>query len=161
MSKYPVSSKAKRYCWQYLISGAHIPRGESCPIYPCIHTPCQDLDWLADREDSLAREDYHILVGVCFRNPKVFKELKPLLTAEKFSSISRGVERKRRLQKKRDKIQHDSEEHNKMRADERERYFAYWDSFTMEQLIEFKKDPEFRRRYDKYMSDKAFWIESE
>jgi len=56
MTVYPFSSLPEnRHCY-----GERAVPVEPCHDFPCIHTPCHDPDYLADKEDRLRDSAYHI-----------------------------------------------------------------------------------------------------
>ena len=55
-TEYPFSSLPQnRQCF-----GEYNKSIEPCPDFPCLHTPCHDPDYLADKEDYFRDPAYHI-----------------------------------------------------------------------------------------------------
>jgi hypothetical protein len=51
-TQYPFASQPQnRHCF-----GKHGEKVEPCPDFPCIHTPCDDPDYLADLEEARLKE---------------------------------------------------------------------------------------------------------
>jgi len=77
----------------------------------------------------------------------------------RFAKLESGYQRCLRLETKWDAINADFEAHEERMTAERLVYFAYWESFTAEQLAEFQKDEVFKKRYESYLETKVVWEE--
>ena len=81
------------------------------------------------------------------------------MTPARFAKLESGYQRCLRLDAKRQTISADFEAYEQRMIGERLAYFAYWESFTAEQLAEFRKDEVFNQRYEDYLDRKAVWEE--
>jgi hypothetical protein len=143
--------REERDCHLYKITGAHLADGESCAHFPCVHTPCHDLDWLADRQ--LRREDpfLHQLSWACFAHPDNLAECSERMEPEALKLLREGVDRCRRVNGKLDEIQRDYDQCDKNYRAEWETNNEYWESFTEAEIEEFCKDLEFELEYERYL----------
>jgi len=81
------------------------------------------------------------------------------MTSTRFAKLESGYRRCLRLEGKREAIHADFEAYEQRVIAKRLTYFAYWESFTAEQLAEFQKDEVFKKRYESYLETKVVWEE--
>jgi hypothetical protein len=81
------------------------------------------------------------------------------MTSTRFAKLESGYRRCLRLEGKREAIHADFEAYEQRVIAKRLTYFAYWESFTAEQLGEFRKDEGFNQRYERYLQRKVSWEE--
>ena len=73
-TEYPFSSLPQnRHCFGE--AGVALP---PCPNFPCLHTPCQDPDYLADQEDNFRDPAYHIRLWWEYHNEKELGRVIPV-----------------------------------------------------------------------------------
>jgi hypothetical protein len=146
--------REERDCYLYKLTGARLGDGESCAHFPCVHTPCHDLDWLADRQ--LRRQDpfLHQLSWACFAHPDNLAECSERMETEALRVLREVVERCRRVHGKLDKIQRDYDQCDKNYRDELEQYFEHWESFTDKEIQEFCKDIDFDMEYERFIDER-------
>ena len=148
---YPFSAESgKRLCSQFYLSGTEYPES-GCPVYPCIHTESRDIDWLEDQEDLHKSPNFHELIWHSYYHRDDFNAFKSELSPKAYSGAIEMMYRCERLVNKREVIEAERKVVRKLRNRERREYFAYWDSFTQQQLTKFRKDPVFRQAERRYI----------
>src|SRR5271170_2853208 len=143
MSHYPVSSLAEhRLCCWFFQSGTS-SSSSVCTFYPCLHTASRDIDYLDDREHRLNDPVFHAILWACFRSPNFDEKFEAVVLNDTHRKFKTLLERCRRLEDKKHKIEEDESNLKKLMDRESISYFQYWNSFTREQLERFKHDPMF------------------
>jgi hypothetical protein len=144
---YPLSASGYRKCSLFYLSGSETRPNRGCKVYPCIHTETHDLDWLADREDNLARPQLREFSWRCYYNPELLvSQEAAAFEAQERAQMPLIMARCGRLMNKQGIICADILFHHTMMWEERDKYFKYWESLTEAQLTEFRKDPHFIRK---------------
>jgi len=138
---------------------AGVPQGFRCATYPCLHVESHDVDWLSDREDKWSKPYLHMLMWTCCRNPEVLQTCREEMRPARFAKLEFGYQRCLRLEAKWETIEADLEAHERHFMQERLSYFAYWESFTADQLAEFRKGDIFNQNYERYIETKVVWEE--
>jgi hypothetical protein len=116
MTEYPFSSLSKhRRCTDDVFENA-----TSCSNFPCIHTSCQDPDWLSDGEDLLRDPEFYYNLWASFRSPE---EYKSRLSPQEWSECEAKFPRCRRLEGKEQEIDAALAAHRKWRCEAEDIYF--------------------------------------
>ena len=83
-----------------------------------------------------------------------FRNLKGVVSAQKYAQFKALMNRCQRLDKKHNQIEADKKQVEKLRIREENEYFAYWGVFSEEQLKRFRKDPAFCQAEQEYRKRK-------
>jgi len=144
--KYPSSVLPQNRHCRHIDFG----KGNICPSFPCIHTPCHDSDWLEDQEDSYRDHRFYITIWKAFDFPEA---VKPLLSPSEWEECVARFPRCRRLREKRKEISKILGEHYEWtRNEERKRNQEQFDVLPEETK---------RQQREKFEADEevfgAFW----